>query len=265
MSRFFIKYKKLKNLFGKFIKFFLKKILKHTNKKIQRYGPFKMDVEYFFANFNQWGSNHNDCLDYCLANLKKASCFIDVGAHIGLVTLPAAINMSKGSTLISFEPSKINYSILKKHIQLNKINLKPNIFLLNTLVGECDKSEVTFYDNLSDSSGTNSLIYNDKNTDIVKVKQISLDSFCLNKKLLPDVIKIDVEGYEYHVLIGAKQTIIKNKPKIIISIHPKQLHKINISEEIFFNLIDKLNYELKDSSGNSIRKYKFGEFILVSK
>jgi FkbM family methyltransferase len=257
--------KKIKSYIGKVIKYFLKKFISYTNKYIQTFGPFKMDVDYIFSNFNTWGSKHNDCLDYCLSKLKKSSCFIDVGAHIGLVTLPAAINMPSNSTLVSFEPSKINFDILKKHILLNQFNFKTKIILENTLVGDIERSNVSFFDDVKNSSGTNSLIFNNKNSDIVRLNQVSLDSYCLGNNLLPDVIKIDVEGYEYHVLLGSQNIIYKNKPIIIISIHPKQLNKINISEKIFFELIDKLNYELIDSSGNIITNYKFGEFILSSK
>ena len=41
----------IKKTLGNFIKYFLRKFLSHVNKKIHTYGPFKMDVNYFFFKF----------------------------------------------------------------------------------------------------------------------------------------------------------------------------------------------------------------------
>ena len=41
-----------------------------------------------------------------------------------------------------------------------------------------------------------------------------------------DIIKIDVEGHEHSVLLGAKQTILQNKPLIQIEIQTKQKYAV---------------------------------------
>lgn len=42
-----------------------------------------------------------------------------------------------------------------------------------------------------------------------------------------DLIKIDVEGYEYKVLLGAKETLKKYNPVIIIECFDKYFEKVN--------------------------------------
>ena len=63
---------------------------------------------------------------------------------------------------------------------------------------------------------------------IDKVKCKRIDTFCNENKIDSiDFVKIDVEGYEWEVLQGAKQTISMFKPKIIIEYSPDLYSKIN--------------------------------------
>ena len=57
----------------------------------------------------------------------------------------------------------------------------------------------------------NRKVTNEKtNYQLTKVTQISLDSYFENNQYSPDIMKIDVEGAEINVLVGAKKTIRKH-------------------------------------------------------
>lgn len=47
--------------------------------------------------------------------------------------------------------------------------------------------------------------------------------------LIPDIIKIDVEGAEWDVLRGAEQTLAAHGPTLILSVHPEALSKLGIA------------------------------------
>lgn len=49
-----------------------------------------------------------------------------------------------------------------------------------------------------------------------EVAATSIDDFCVEKSISPDMIKIDVEGFEYEVLKGGIQTLSHHKPIIIM-------------------------------------------------
>ena len=54
-----------------------------------------------------------------------------------------------------------------------------------------------------------------------------------------DCIKIDVEGLEYEVLLGAIDTIQNNKPAILIDFHPK--HGVDV--DAVKGILHELGYE----------------------
>ena len=71
----------------------------------------------------------------------------------------------------------------------------------------------------------------------VRVNTVKLDNISINNI---GFIKIDVEGHELEVIEGAKQTIIKNKPILLIEIE-KRHSKRSVEETIGF--INNLNYD----------------------
>ena len=70
-----------------------------------------------------------------------------------------------------------------------------------------------------------------------------LDNFVKENSIIPDVIKIDVEGSEFNVLDGA-ELILKRRPKIIISLHPEHLKLLNRNVSEIYDYCEKYSYEL---------------------
>ena len=132
--------------------------------------------------------------------------FIDCGAYIGDSAL-MFIKDYKPSTVYSFEPLLNNYNFLLENIKLN--NLK-NVFPINKGLGE-KNSTVNFY-----SLGPSSFVSEEGNT---KIEIISLDEFLMEKNLSIGLIKVHVEGFELEVLKGAKETIMRFKPVLLIGIY----------------------------------------------
>ena len=72
----------------------------------------------------------------------------------------------------------------------------------------------------------------------------TLDSYCQERGLLPQVIKIDVEGAEYRVLLGARELLFKNDVSILCEVHPKQMENCGGDIDAFYALLAELGYEL---------------------
>jgi len=172
-------------------------------------------------------------------HLNTNEVVIDIGAHLGEYSLAVAKN---AEIVIAVEANPDTFKILQKNIELNKIS---NIIPINKAIYDS-----TGYQTLKifgDKSGMSSMVmnYEDK-SDSIKVKTETLDRLVDNLKLEKvDWIKIDVEGAEYNVLKGAKQTISLNKEriKLIIELHGEKnsiLVKKMFSEDfqLFYEMLD---------------------------
>ena len=144
-------------------------------------------------------------------------CFIDAGAGMGMWTFFAA---KQGYIVHAFEPSPQSYQRLKR-----RAASYPNVYTYPYALGDSN-CEAKF--NLHKFSGNDSLASKDEDFSgfqiSVKVKTIDSHNF-------RDVglIKIDTEGYELPILLGARRTIVNNKPRLVIEVHTpykQQIEKI---------------------------------------
>ncbi len=131
----------------------LRRILKITSTIVAKilYGQYKrvhiankysflLNSDFAFSNYENWGDNHNKGFVKLLDISKGRKIVFDVGAHIGLCTLPLS-NIAE--RVISFEASPVNSKYLKSHLNINEIN---NVDIVSYLVGEKSKESVDFYD-----------------------------------------------------------------------------------------------------------------------
>ena len=92
----------------------------------------------------------------------------------------------------------------------------------------------------------NFILKNNKKHPKKKINVKTLDSLCSKKKINKiDILKIDVEGHEYDVLLGSKK-IIKNVNVILIEIQKNKMYK-NYSQKKIYKFLKKNNFELIQS------------------
>ena len=80
------------------------------------------------------------------------------------------------------------------------------------------------------------------NVNSIQVQTISLDQFCQENHIVPDFLKIDVEGAEYDVLLGGSATIGKRKPMMLIELHH---FDGDLAANLVPDLLSKWNYRVQ--------------------
>jgi FkbM family methyltransferase len=194
--------------------------------------------------------------------------FFDVGAHHGWVSMWALPLVSHEGVVVSFEPSPANLSVLDWHQSRNKFSQWQ---IVPKAVSDVDAKEVEFFLVDTGDSPMNSLTSGVPGTplmggrDIRKsaIDTITLDTFCSERSLRPNLVKIDVEGAELLVLRGAAKLLSESRPIVVLAIHPYWLPAGQSTRQIF-ELLSGCGYSMYDSKGCPVEYLQSGEYLCVS-
>jgi len=140
-------------------------------------------------------------IDRCFHHIKnRKHTAIDIGGHCGFWSFYLGGNFKK---VYAFEPVEIFRECFKKNIPHGNVELLP-VALGN------ENGFVSMNVELENTGATH---VSSNTNDLDKVELKKLDDYELTDV---DFIKIDVEGYENQVVLGAKETLLRNKPIIIV-------------------------------------------------
>lgn len=177
-------------------------------------------------------------LDFC----KQKRSVIDVGAHIGISVNHWASNFNY---VYAFEPLQDHYDCLLRNTSKLE-NLKTFCFA----AGNFDGTTQGAYRSLKNSGSFQMLDENytqpkaeNKVRKLVDIYVRKLDSFTFDHV---DLIKIDVEGWEYEVIEGAVETIKKHKPVLMIEVledHPNKTLRSSYDFSKINRILAELNYK----------------------
>jgi FkbM family methyltransferase len=135
---------------------------------------------------------------YLLHVLRPSDLFVDVGANLGSYTLLAGASV--GARVIAFEPEPQVHARLQENIRLNRIESR--VRALNLALGEAE-AELAFRRHLT--SGHHIVEPQNAAASDLRVKVLPLDAALSGES--PNLLKVDVEGYETAVLRGASQAL----------------------------------------------------------
>ena len=219
-------------------------ILKKINKKINFLFDFNLSPAIFKMYLEIFES---DLIKILQKYVNEGDIFIDVGANIGYISAFAASLVGKSGEVHSFEPVPIYFNRLCKMVNLNK-DFK--IYTNNCALGESNEISNIYITNLS-TIGWNTMVPNvmkaDTIKEIIEIEVTRLDDYIFEKGIENvSFIKIDVEGYEYHVLRGLKNFFEKKKkelPPLVVEIEPDAYSKLNIRLKDLEILLNKYNYK----------------------
>lgn len=180
------------------------------NQVVNTHG-IKMKLNYGkkYGSFNRFFSLHEaEQMEFFQNVVNENDIVFDVGANEGDYALISAKKIGKNGKVFAFEPGLERIKILKENIELNLFN---NIEIVPLGVSE-KKGKVYFNDGICSVDSQN------KET----IETISLDEFSEEKRVLPNKIKIDVEGFELLVIKGMAKILNEQKNTILlIEIHPQ--------------------------------------------
>jgi FkbM family methyltransferase len=182
--------------------------------------------------------------------IKPGMVVFDIGAHVGLFTLGAAKRVGPTGKVFAFEPAPATFDLLQRQICLN--GWRDRIEAVRSVVSDVDAT-VPFYAHGTSMAASLSR----ENIEVLnperlatpagryEVSSVSIDGLCSDRKVAPDVVKIDVEGAELRVLRGAGKLLASKRVEILCEIHPQHMINCGSSLAELQCFLGKLGYTIK--------------------
>jgi len=194
-------------------------------------------------------------VNYLMANIVSSNVVLDIGAHCGSHTVLYKA-MNPDLEVYAFEPQSRLFELLESNVELNGLT---DVHCLNTAVGNRIGGAVMNNFSTDGENAYSSLEYGtDKVMNLAgvqvcedslsessgeSVRMITIDSLNLSDC---DFMKIDVEGFEPYVLLGAMETIDKFSPNISFESNQKTCNAGVTS----FEVLHELGYLCVNLSGD---------------
>ena len=150
-------------------------------------------------------------VDYLIKSIPKNGILLDVGANIGAICILVAYKRPD-IQVYAFEASPYIFGFLNTNKDLNRVS---NLHIYNYAVHNTNNISFKFYAP-ADQFGKGSFHQTYTNKEEF-VSTITLDTFLSTNRIIPDLIKVDVQGFELNVFQGINSFIkySSKKPDII--------------------------------------------------
>lgn len=190
---------------------------------------------YWYGCVDQWEIHH---LLRQAPSAPRMCVFFDIGANMGYYSLKLAKEIGPRFEAHAFEPFPATFERLERNISLNGYRGNINAHR----VGLSDVAGVAGFDVTPKNSGAVSLTEAAAGVDTTPT--ITLDEFCEREGMLPDLVKVDVEGFEARVLRGGRKALSEYRPPMVMEFMPPNLRAKGSSPEEVRDLLESFGYRL---------------------
>jgi len=183
-----------------------------------------------YNTFKDWEKREPEVLDW-IDGFEKGCIFFDVGASFGTETLYAALKNEGPKKIVSFDLDLESSFNLAYNISLNNItNVEQYFLALSDKLSLISYKCVTQYYYIKGRKQYDNVTY--------KTLSISMDQFINMTHIVPDYIKIDVDGAEESIISGMTETVQNKKlQSVVIEVSDK-------SEPVISNFFQKAGFRI---------------------
>lgn len=180
----------------------------------------------------------------------------DVGANFGAMTTQFAQACPQGK-VFAFEPTHYALARLKRNLELNP-DLSGRVEVINSFVSKQSKANPSLVAYSSwrvagRRTGKEHPIHLGTPHSAEGAPVISLDDFCKQRQLQRlDFIKIDTDGHEHEVLLGARETIKRYNPLVLFEVGQYLMAEADIDFSFYSSFFAESAYSLFDTKTNHL-------------
>jgi FkbM family methyltransferase len=185
------------------------------------------------------GSWENAEVDFMLSCLRPGDGMIDAGANIGVFTLQAARAVGDTGRVYAFEPMRSTFDMLARSVHAN--GLAARCVLYNEGLGASLSGGSFHRSSHATNPGSSYISADASGGEQIRIRPI--DSIDYERPIR--FIKIDVEGFEPHIIRGAAQTLRRHAPIILTEFFPRSLREIGgIPGAGYVAMLERLGYAM---------------------
>lgn len=219
---------------------------KNTIRKVKRKGiNYQLDIH----DYQEWliyTNAETDSSRGVINFLSDSKIIFDVGANIGQTSLWMEKYVKTKEVdyqIYAFEPHPATFKKFTTNLALNPFS---KIAPFNVGLGNFS-SELELIEDCETNSGGFRIGKISPTQKGVKIPVSTIDEFVLEHKVEKvDFIKIDVEGFEHHILLGGINTLKKHLPKLYIEFCPKNIEVQGFNPKELIQFLESMNYTLTD-------------------
>jgi FkbM family methyltransferase len=185
-------------------------------------------------------------LEFLRKNVRPGQIAIEVGANIGAHTLTIADLVGPQGKVYAFEPTQYALTKLRDNLSMNpdlmdRVDVRSNVVTNHDLATPFRDMKSSWKLDVADSA-----------FETVTASAISLDDFVSEVRLpTVDLLKIDVDGYDYKVLEGARALIQQFRPLLLVELCEYSLNRQGDSVRDIFALLGPLGYRAALEDGRT--------------
>ncbi len=168
--------------------------------------------------------------------VRTGDTVLDIGANIGYYTLLFSQLVGANGLVIAVEPHPENVHLLELNLRLNRVtNVKVVPVAVSDEVGTAEMF-------VAKGSNWHSLHPTEMTSPkTVTVHTLTIDTIVAQIERAIDIIRMDIEGWETKALHGAEGTLRRNRPSLVMEIHPAYMQKGEIRQ--FLLWLQSFGYE----------------------
>ena len=180
---------------------------------------------------------------YINSIIKDGQTVLDIGAHKAGYLFFIRKQVGKNGKVIAFEPQTKLYKYLNKIKTLFKWD---NVTIEHLALSDSTGTVTLYIPTNKVSKGSSpgaTIVASNKQSQFCTTETVlteTLDSYSSRNQIIPEFLKIDVEGNELKVFQGGLNTLKKYRPKIIVEIEARHVGREKVIET--FNFLESFGY-----------------------
>lgn len=182
---------------------------------------------------------------------EQAEVAFDIGAHAGMISaLFCAANPR--IKVYGFEPSPLLCQRLENTVALN--DFTDRLSIQRGGIG----AEASTMDMLIDPAGGFVQTQRFDHTmwaqpETIQVRLETIEQAAERLGVVPDLIKLDIEGFEYEAIEGSLAFLRRHRPTILLEMHLNYLEERRRSARVLVGMLTDAGYKLTTYSGRKLR------------